>query len=146
MRHDHLRHKAPLESEKQYDEHMNNNCIHLKVEEMAFKFKTKIVTILKEIAIPASDLAKYSSLNKIDGMVYFLSQKIKQKLCLSQNSESNTSRLPSRFYRRTLPHFSKDDNSPESRGFVFSNFVIGLKVMNTSSTPRRTLGLIRYCH
>ena len=93
MRHDHLRHKAPLESEKQYDEHMNNNYIHLKVEEMAFKFKTKIATILKEIAIPASDLAKYSSLNKIDGMVYFLSQKIKQKLCLSRNSESNTSRL-----------------------------------------------------
>ena len=63
---------------------------------MAFKFKTKIATLLKEIAIPATDLAKYASLNKIDDMLYFLSEKIKQKLCLSQPRESNTSRLRER--------------------------------------------------
>jgi len=31
------------------------------------------------------------------------------------------------FNRRTLPHFQKDDNGPESRGFVKTNYFKGLK-------------------
>ncbi len=43
------------------------------------------------------------------------------------NQNVDGRRCPLGFARRALPHFSKDDNSPESRGFVFSSFYKGLK-------------------
>ena len=43
------------------------------------------------------------------------------------NQNVDGRRCPLGFNRRALPHFSKDDNSPESRGFVFSSFYNGLK-------------------
>jgi DNA-directed RNA polymerase II subunit RPB1 len=43
------------------------------------------------------------------------------------NQNVDGRRCPLGFARRALPHFSKDDNSPESRGFVFSSFYRGLK-------------------
>ena len=46
--------------------------------------------------------------------------------CLG-NQNVDGKRCPLGFSRRALPHFSKDDNSPESRGFVFSSFYTGLK-------------------
>ena len=46
--------------------------------------------------------------------------------CLG-NQNVDGKRCPLGFSRRALPHFSKDDNSPESRGFVFSSFYQGLK-------------------
>lgn len=46
--------------------------------------------------------------------------------CLG-NQNVDGRRCPLGFARRALPHFSKDDNSPESRGFVFSSFYKGLK-------------------
>lgn len=46
--------------------------------------------------------------------------------CLG-NQNVDGRRCPLGFKRRALPHFSKDDNSPEPRGFVFSSFFEGLK-------------------
>ena len=46
--------------------------------------------------------------------------------CLG-NQNVDGRRCPLGFSRRALPHFNKDDNSPESRGFVFSSFYKGLK-------------------
>ncbi len=46
--------------------------------------------------------------------------------CLG-NQNVDGRRCPLGFSRRALPHFSKDDNSPEPRGFVFSSFFKGLK-------------------
>jgi DNA-directed RNA polymerase II subunit RPB1 len=43
------------------------------------------------------------------------------------NQNVDGKRCPLGFARRALPHFNKDDNSPESRGFVFSSFYKGLK-------------------
>ena len=46
--------------------------------------------------------------------------------CLG-NQNVDGKRCPQGFSRRALPHFPKDDHSPESRGFVFSSFYKGLK-------------------
>ncbi len=46
--------------------------------------------------------------------------------CLG-NQNVDGKRCPLGFARRALPHFPKDDHSPESRGFVFSSFYKGLK-------------------
>lgn len=43
------------------------------------------------------------------------------------NQNVDGKRVPLGFAKRSLPHFTKDDNSPESRGFVFSSFYNGLK-------------------
>lgn len=50
-----------------------------------------------------------------------------QIIFLLGNQNVDGKRCPLGFSRRALPHFSKEDNSPESRGFVFSSFYNGLK-------------------
>lgn len=54
-------------------EPFNDHLIKLKVEEMAFKIKTKIGTLLKEMNIPLTELTKYASLTKIDDFLNFVS-------------------------------------------------------------------------
>jgi DNA-directed RNA polymerase II subunit RPB1 len=46
--------------------------------------------------------------------------------CLG-NQNVDGKRLPLGFAKRSLPHFRRDDNSPEPRGYVFSSFFAGLK-------------------
>ena len=45
--------------------------------------------------------------------------------CLGQQNVDGK-RIPNGFTDRTLPHFSKYDDGPESRGFVESSFLEGL--------------------
>ena len=45
--------------------------------------------------------------------------------CVGQQNVEG-SRIPYGFKRRTLPHFSKDDLGPESRGFVENSYLSGL--------------------
>ena len=52
---------------------------------------------------------------------------IAQIMFLVGNQNIDGKRCPLGFAKRALPHFSKDDNSPEPRGFVFSSFYEGLK-------------------
>ena len=46
-------------------------------------------------------------------------------VCVGQQSVEGR-RIPFGFRRRTLPHFTKDDFSPESRGFVENSYLRGL--------------------
>lgn len=46
--------------------------------------------------------------------------------CVGQQNVEGK-RIPFSFNRRTLPHFVKDDYGPESRGFVESCYLSGLK-------------------
>lgn len=39
------------------------------------------------------------------------------------NQNINGERCPLGFKKRALPHFCKDDNSPEARGYVTSSFL-----------------------
>ena len=50
-----------------------------------------------------------------------------QIVCCLGNQNVDGKRCPQGFEGRALPHFSKEDNSPEPRGFVFSSFFRGLK-------------------
>ena len=45
--------------------------------------------------------------------------------CVGQTNVEGK-RIEFGFNRRTLPHFSKDDYGPESKGFVINNFTSGL--------------------
>ncbi|CAH9133480.1 unnamed protein product [Cuscuta epithymum] len=45
--------------------------------------------------------------------------------CVGQQNVEGK-RIPLGFIQRTLPHFSKDDNGPESRGFVENSYLQGL--------------------
>lgn len=45
--------------------------------------------------------------------------------CLGQQNVEGK-RIPFGFERRSLPHFSKDDYGPESRGFVENSYLKGL--------------------
>ena len=45
--------------------------------------------------------------------------------CLGQQNVDGK-RIPYGFDNRTLPHFSKYDDSPEARGFVEDSFIEGL--------------------
>jgi hypothetical protein len=67
-------------------EDFNSHLIQLKMEEMAFKFKSRIGTLLKEISISVADLTRFSSLAKIDEILNFLSEKVKEKLVSTEIS------------------------------------------------------------
>lgn len=45
--------------------------------------------------------------------------------CVGQQNVEGK-RIPFGFSKRTLPHFTKDDFGPESKGFVENSYVIGL--------------------
>jgi len=46
-------------------------------------------------------------------------------VCVGQQNVEGK-RIPYGFNRRTLPHFTKDDYGPESRGFVKNSYLTGL--------------------
>lgn len=50
-----------------------------------------------------------------------------QILGMLGNQNVDGQRLPQGFHKRALPHFLKDDYSPEPRGFIYSSFYEGLK-------------------
>ena len=45
--------------------------------------------------------------------------------CVGQQNVEGK-RIPFGFYKRTLPHFCKDDYGPEARGFVETSYIRGL--------------------
>ena len=56
--------------------------------------------------------------------------------CVGQQNVEGK-RIPFGFQRRTLPHFTKDDLGPESRGFVENSYLRGLtpQVIDPFITP-----------
>lgn len=49
-----------------------------------------------------------------------------QIVAMLANQNVDGRRIPEGFSKRTLPHFTKDDRSPEPRGFVYNSFYSGL--------------------
>ena len=54
--------------------------------------------------------------------------------CVGQQNVEGK-RIPFGFNGRSLPHFTKDDFGPESRGFVENSYLRGLTPQEFSSTP-----------
>lgn len=96
-------------------------------------FEDKVQGILSKATDEAAKIGM-SKINDIENrMLNMIKSKSKGKItnvgqmiaCLGQNSDEGK-RIPYGFDNRTLPHFNKYDDGPESRGFVENSFVSGL--------------------
>lgn len=96
-------------------------------------FEDKVNNILSKATDDAGRIG-ISKVNDLQNrMMNMIKSKSKGKItnvgqmiaCLGQNSDEGK-RIPYGFENRTLPHFAKYDDSPESRGFVENSFISGL--------------------
>jgi len=96
------------------------------------EFETRINSLLNDAQTAASKIGK-GSLSPDNRFVIMVNAgskgsniNISQMIsCLAQQNVDGK-RIPYGFNDRTLPHFSKYDDSPEARGFVESSFIQGL--------------------
>jgi DNA-directed RNA polymerase II subunit RPB1 len=96
-------------------------------------FEDKVNGILSKATDEAGKIGM-SKVNDLQNrMMNMIKSKSKGKItnvgqmiaCLGQNSDEGK-RIPYGFENRTLPHFTKYDDGPESRGFVENSFISGL--------------------
>lgn len=59
---------------------INENTLKLKSEELLFKLKVKFCTLLQEINITEADLNKFNKIHKVDEIILFISEKVKEKI------------------------------------------------------------------
>ena len=97
------------------------------------EFETQVNNILNKASFEAGKIGR-KNLNKDNRFVIMVNAgskgsdlNISQMIsCLGQQNVDGK-RIPYGFEQRTLPHFSKFDDSPDARGFVESSFISGLK-------------------
>ena len=98
----------------------------------AVDFETRVNNILNKATEQAGKIGR-NSLNKQNRFLMIVNSgskgspiNISQMLsCLGQQSVEGK-RVPYGFEHRTLPHFSKYDDSPGARGFIENSFISGL--------------------
>jgi DNA-directed RNA polymerase II subunit RPB1 len=96
------------------------------------EFETQVNNILNQASMQAGKIGR-KSLNKDNRFVIMVNAgskgsdlNISQMIsCLGQQNVDGK-RIPYGFENRTLPHFTKFDDSPSARGFVESSFISGL--------------------
>ena len=96
------------------------------------EFETQVNNILNKASLEAGKIGR-SSLSKSNRFVIMVNAgskgselNIAQMIsCLGQQNVDGK-RIPYGFTNRTLPHFSKFDDSPNARGFIESSFISGL--------------------
>ena len=96
------------------------------------EFETQVNNILSKAVNDAGKIGR-ESLNKDNRFVIMVNAgskgsdlNISQMIsCLGQQNVDNK-RIPYGFENRTLPHFTKYDDSPSARGFVENSFIAGL--------------------
>ena len=101
-------------------------------ENISEEFEKKVNNLLNK-AISEAGKIGLKSLHKTNRMTNMVSAGSKGKeiniaqmvACLGQQNVDGK-RIPNGFNNRTLPHFSKYDVSPESKGFVENSFIKGL--------------------
>lgn len=95
-------------------------------------FEAKVNKVMNEARDSAGKLAfeSLSGENKIKLMVSAGSKgnlnNISQIMACVGQQNVEGKRIPFGFYRRTLPHFCRDDYGPESKGFVENSYLRGL--------------------
>ena len=111
----------------------NNRFENTSIKNNMDYFEDKVNGILSK----ATDEAGKIGMSKVNDlhnrMLNMIKSKSKGKItnvgqmiaCLGQNSDEGK-RIPYGFENRTLPHFTKYDDGPESRGFVENSFISGL--------------------
>ena len=101
-------------------------------DDVSTEFEGKVNKLLNK-AINEAGKIGLRSLDKENRMINMVSSGSKGKeiniaqmvACLGQQNVDGK-RIPNGFNNRTLPHFSKYDVSPESKGFVENSFIKGL--------------------
>ena len=96
-------------------------------------FEDKVQAILSKATDDAGKIGMGTVDDLHNRMMNMIKSKSKGKVtnvgqmiaCLGQNSDEGK-RIQFGFENRTLPHFSKYDDGPESRGFVENSFISGL--------------------
>lgn len=96
-------------------------------------FEDKVQSVLAKATDEAAKIGMSTIDDNQNRMLNMIKSKSKGKIinvgqmiaCLAQNSDEGK-RIPYGFENRTLPHFSKYDDGPESRGFVENSFISGL--------------------
>lgn len=96
------------------------------------EFETRVNSLLNQAANEAGKIGR-KSLSADNRFVIMVNAGSKGKTlniaqmisCLGQQNVDGK-RIPYGFENRTLPHYSKFDDSPEARGFVESSFIQGL--------------------
>lgn len=98
--------------------------------EFPHKMLLAMNTCRGEVEAIASNAAKLSGLNNIDTMVTCKSKgsanNIGQITAMLGQQQIDGNWIENQFYRRTLPHYYKDDIRPEAHGFVENSFTSGL--------------------
>jgi DNA-directed RNA polymerase II subunit RPB1 len=96
-------------------------------------FEQKVQNILSKAVDKAGGIGM-SKINDVHNrMLNMIKSKSKGKItnvgqmiaCLGQTADDGK-RIPYGFENRTLPHFTKYDDGPESRGFIGNSFISGL--------------------
>ncbi len=96
-------------------------------------FEDKVQGILSKATDEAAKIGMSTIDDNLNRMLNMIKSKSKGKIinvgqmiaCLAQNSDEGK-RIQYGFENRTLPHFNKYDDGPESRGFVENSFISGL--------------------
>lgn len=52
---------------------LNENTLKLKSEELLFKLKVRLSTLLQEVSIPEAEIVRFNKLAKVDELILFLS-------------------------------------------------------------------------
>ena len=96
------------------------------------EFETQVNSILNEASAQAGKIG-LKSLDKDNRFVIMVNAgskgselNISQMISCVGQQNVDGKRIPYGFNDRTLPHYSKFDDSPEARGFVESSFIAGL--------------------
>jgi DNA-directed RNA polymerase II subunit RPB1 len=111
---------------------IHQNIFDSNTDNVSGEFETKVNQLLNK-AINEAGKIGLKSLDRNNRMINMVSAGSKGKeiniaqmvACLGQQNVDGK-RIPNGFNNRTLPHFSKFDVSPESKGFVENSFIKGL--------------------
>ena len=72
---------------------LSENTLKLKAEELLFKLKVRLGTLLQEVSVPEAEVARFNKLAKVDEIILFLSEKVKERVAqlASQRTETPVS-------------------------------------------------------
>lgn len=75
---------------------LNDNLLQLRIEEITFKFKMKIGSLLKELNLSSEEMERFGLLLKIDDILHFLSGKVREKIVNTEMDEASMHKVRSK--------------------------------------------------
>lgn len=69
---------------------LNENTLKLKAEELLFKLKVRLSTLLQEVSVPEGEIARFNKIGKVDEIILFLSEKVKDRVAQLTSERTET--------------------------------------------------------